>query len=133
MSFSERFLSGFALAATVARDPAARIAQHGLAADIADAICSRARELSLLSKAERRARIRDWAGTAPPLFPSAATQPSRAFALLAYTQRAGALPDWVRAAPLPRPGYSPEPQLLALLVRICGRRRSADEADTWDA
>lgn len=118
MTLSERFLAGFALAATIAKDPGAELARPGLCADRQGPVSATARELLELSKAERRARIRSWMQPKRGMWPSAPTAPLRAYGLLAQRTFANVRPDWLRSAPLPRPGYTPDPQLLELLQRI---------------
>ena len=113
-----RFASGFALAATIAKDRGAERARAGLHDAVADAWTQLAREISGLEKRERRARVREWMTPRGCTWPSAA-QALRACALIA---RRGpphsAVPSWLHAAPLPRAGYTPEPQLISLLERI---------------
>jgi hypothetical protein len=135
MAFSERFLAGFALAATIAKDPGAQLAQQGLAAGVSSALTRTARELSALDKAERRARIRLLTVTEaePPALPAEPASPLRAYALLARKHRGHELPRWLRDAPLPRPGYVADRALTALLARIAARQPSAaeKEAEPW--
>jgi hypothetical protein len=133
MAFSERFLAGFALAATIAKDPGAQLAQQGLAAGIASALTKTARELAALDKAERRARIRMLAEPEAHALPTEPASPLRAYALLARKRRAHEVPRWLRDAPLPRPGYAAERALTALLARIAARPPSAaaKEAERW--
>jgi hypothetical protein len=122
MSLSERFIAGFALAATIARDPGASAARAGLAGPIVDAWTYTARELLALGKAERRARIRSLTEPAPLQFPDRATVPVRAFALLArQANHSQAALHWLAATPLPRAGYAPDAALTALLARIAAR------------
>jgi hypothetical protein len=121
MSFSEHFLSGFALAATIAKDPAAQRAHAGLAASVVAPLTRVARELVELSKAERRARIRGWTEPASCQLPEAPAQPVRAFALLAHRSAGGSIPLWLRSAPLPRAGYAPDRQLTSLLLRMAAQ------------
>ena len=120
MSFSEQLRSGFALAATIAKDSGADKARGGLAPSCAGALSSMARELATLPKAQRRARVR--ALMSPTTLPAPTPAPLRALALL---QHRVALSDdaqeQLRNAPLPRPGFTPDPRLLALLQRIAGR------------
>jgi murein L,D-transpeptidase YcbB/YkuD len=121
MSFSEGFLSGFALAAMIAKDPAAEKARAGLHADVADAWTATARDLAALSKAERRGRVRAFMQPLQPepaAWPDEAQAPMRALSTLWRTQPASTWPEWLRAAPLPRPGYTPEARLVAVLQRI---------------
>jgi hypothetical protein len=121
MSFSEGFLSGFALAATIAKDPAAEKARAGLAEDVAGAWTATARELAAQPKAERRARVRAFMQPlhpSPAAWPGEGQAPARALSALWRMQPASTWPEWLRAAPLPRPGYTPEPLLLAVLQRI---------------
>src|SRR5262245_1838485 len=93
---------GFALAATIARDPGAKLAHIGIAPDVRDAWCGLARDLERCSRAERRDRIHKLtAGLRRPR-----TLPPRLAALL---RGAG------------RPDYTPEPQLVRLLRRIAQR------------
>jgi hypothetical protein len=138
MSLTERFLAGFALAATIARDPGAQAARAGLADAVAEPMTEIARELLQLGKADRRARIR--ALTEPPAHTPSSPMAGhrRALALLAHKRSPGA-PAWVRdpsdlrelrelrELPLPRPGYAPEPLLTALLTRIAARSQKAAE------
>ncbi|HKU42442.1 MAG TPA: hypothetical protein VJR89_29990, partial [Polyangiales bacterium] len=77
---------GFALAATIARDPGAKLAHIGIASDVRDAWCGLARDLEHSSKAERRDRIRK---------------------LTAGLRQAQTLPARVQTA---RPGFTPEPE-----------------------
>jgi len=137
MSSSERFPAGFALAATIAKDPGATAARSGLAEGVADAMTRTARELVALRKTERRARIR--ALTEPPVHtPSSPTSAAlaphaasagarRALGLLAHQRGGGTAPGWLHDLPLPRPGYSPEPPLTALLARIAARMQREAE------
>ena len=118
---SEGFLSGFALAATIAKDPTAEKARAGLADSVADAWTATARDIAAQPKAERRARIRaimQPLQPSPAVWPATGQAPVRALSALWRTQPASAWPEWLRAAPLPRPGYTPEPQLLQVLQRI---------------
>jgi hypothetical protein len=120
MMDSERLLAGFALAATIAKDPGAELARPGLCTARRDSVSMTARELLDLPRAERRARIRAWMEVQPKrgMWPSMPVAPLRAYGLLAQRMLANARPDWLRGVPLPRPGYTPEPQLLELLQRI---------------
>jgi len=134
MTLPPRFLSGFALAATIAKDPGAELARAGLCANIAEPLTATARELMSLSKAERRERVGEWTRPAHAdrcVWPREAAHPLRAYALLAQRARGNraALPPWLSTAPLPRAGYTPQPQLVALLSRIAAHH--ADEA-AWD-
>ena len=109
MSFSDRFCSGFALAATIAGDPGAELARAGLHEPAREPVTRVAREWLGLSKTERGAWPRD------------ARAPLRAYALLAamhHREAAASLPAFLRTAPLPRPGFTPEPGLLMLLQRL---------------
>jgi hypothetical protein len=146
MSFSEHFLAGFALAATIAKDPAAQLARAGLAADVVASITRVARETAELSKSERRARIRRWTTTtttnttnttttAPTCaLPTEPAQPVRAFALLAHRSTGTSVPAWLRNAPLPRAGYAPDRQLTSLLLRMAARVHAVTQKDAsgWD-
>jgi hypothetical protein len=136
MSFSEDVRSGFALAATIAKDAGADKARPGLAASSVDALTEMARELASLPKAERRARVR--ALMAPTTLPvsvltSAAKNhlPLRALALLQQPLPAG------QGEPLPRPGYTPDARLRALLQRIAARtgllRAGVENEGSWGA
>jgi hypothetical protein len=121
MSLSEGFLSGFALAATIAKDPAAEKARAGLAENVTDAWTATARELAAQPKAERRARVRAFMQplqAEPAAWPGEGRAPVRALSALWRTQAANTWPEWLRAAPLPRPGYTPPPLLTAVLQRI---------------
>jgi hypothetical protein len=134
MVYSERFLAGFTLAATVAKDRGAVLAREGLADAVADAMTATARELTELSKADRRARVRALAEPPAHRLPRDAASCPRAYALLARKQRPVEVPDWLRATPLPRPGFTPEPQLQALLARIAARLTAAEAQDPrWPA
>ena len=140
MSFSERFCSGFALAATIAGDPGAELARAGLCEESREPACKQARELLSLSKAERRARVSALLQPQPAAWPSEARPPLRAYALLARSGPAANLPAFVHAAPLPRAGFSPEPGLLLLLRRIAfqqGQPESGSETrdggEPWGA
>ncbi|HEY2732786.1 MAG TPA: hypothetical protein VGI70_02325 [Polyangiales bacterium] len=137
MSFSERFLAGFALAATIAKDKSASAAEGGLAPEVAAEFCVTARELALLDKSERRARVRALTEPLRYPLPLRATAPIRAYALLARKRAVSEIPPWLRSAPLPRPGYAAERALTSLLGRIAARAhakavtRSGD--DSWVA
>ena len=111
MSVPLALAAGFALAATIARDPGAKLAHIGIASDVRDAWCGLARDLERCSKAERRDRVRKLAQSLrPPRVPPRGLSP-RALALLRAPH-----------APLPlRSGYVPEPALIALLTRIVQR------------
>jgi hypothetical protein len=133
MNFSQRFLAGFALAATIAKDPGAALARPGLEAGSAEPLLATTRDLLALSKAARRARVSEWMQPLRPSWPKSESEavPLRAFALIA--QRSGltpgsGLPRWLFTAPLPRAGYTPEPGLVALLQRIAARRQHEDKA-----
>jgi hypothetical protein len=135
MSFSEGFLSGFALAATIAKDPAADKARAGLSANIADALTATARDIAALPKAERRARVRAFMQPLqanPAQWPGEGQAPMRALSALWRSQPASTWPEWLRAAPLPRPGYTPDPRLLSGLQRIAqaqvAKLRTSDAA-----
>lgn len=123
MSFSERLCSGFALAATIAKDAGADKARPGLAARSTEALTATARELASLPKAERRARVRALMSPttlpAPAHISGAIVPPLRALALLASGS----------AEIVPRPGYTPDPRLLALLQRLAGRSGLMREID----
>ena len=121
MSFSEHFLAGFALAATVAKDRGAVLARAGLADAAAYAMTATAREWNELGKTARRARVRALAEPPAHVLPAQPTGSARAFALLARKRKASEVPAWLRSTPLPRPGYTPEPKLNALLARIAAR------------
>lgn len=97
MTLTERFLSGFALAATIAKDPGGADAQPGLSHDVREPMTAVARELLALSKADRRARVRAW--------------------LARETARA-ALPSWTRTGTGQR---RPDPRLIACLQRIAAQ------------
>ena len=124
MSFSERFCSGFALAATIAGDPGGEQARTGLQEAAREPVTRVARDLLALSKAERRARVSALAQPPRPArsqgvaWPREARAPLRAYALLAQGEPTATLPAFLRAAPLPRPGFTPEPDMLQLLRRI---------------
>lgn len=124
MSFSERFCSGFALAATIAGDPGGERARSGLQEAAREQVTRVARELLALSKVERRARVSALAQPPRPArsqgaaWPREARAPLRAYALLAQGEPTGSLPAFLRSAPLPRPGFTPEPDLLQLLRRL---------------
>jgi hypothetical protein len=132
MSFSDHLRSGFALAATIAKDAGADKARAGLAASCVEALTAMARELAKLPKAERRARVR--ALMSPSALPaptrtSAASEPAlRALALLQQLP-AGS------AAVQQRSGFTPDPRLIRLLQRIAARSghvRRSEEA-SWRA
>jgi hypothetical protein len=133
MSFSERFLAGFALAATIAKDPSARMARDGLADSIADTLTQTARELSELDRLARRAQIRALTEPTPYDPPSEPSRPARAHALLARMKRADEIPSWLRDAPLPRAGYVVERRLMSLLSRIAARTTIAPhkKVESW--
>jgi hypothetical protein len=101
MLVTEAQQTGFALAATIARDSGARRAHVGLAPDVSDLWCGLARDLEGLSKAERRQRIRQLAQMPRPA--------------------AVATSSVVRRVQPSRPGYVPSPQLLTMLARIARR------------
>ena len=125
MLVSEALQAGFALAATIARDPGAKRAHIGIARDVEGAWCGLARDLERLSKAERRERIRQLARVhrgrraAPP--PTAPLSPAALRALALLGRRS--LPRSTELT-LPRPGFVPEPALLRRLARLV--RRSND-------
>ena len=122
MSPSERVRAGFALAATIAKDPGAEAACAGMSDALLPALTDTARELQTLSKAERRARIR--ALTTPEIdaFAFRASGHPRALALLAHSRNsAPTAREWLRELPLPRPGYAAEPSLVAVLSRVAAR------------
>ena len=121
MSFSDRFCSGFALAATIAGDPGAELARAGLHEPAREPVTRVAREWLGLSKTERRARVSALARPPRGAWPRDARAPLRAYALLAamhHREAAASLPAFLRTAPLPRPGFTPEPGLLMLLQRL---------------
>ena len=125
MSFSEQFCSGFALAATIAKDSGADKARAGLAPNSAAELTSMARELATLPKAQRRARVR--ALMSPTTLPAPTLAPQPPLRALALLQHRVALSDEVQEqlrsarVSLPRPGFTPDPRLLSLLQRIAGR------------
>jgi hypothetical protein len=128
MSFSEDLRSGFALAATIAKDAGAGKARPGLAASSVEALTAMACELASLPKAQRRARVRALMSPSAlpaPALTSAARNlpPLRALALLSQRLPEGHEPTDEAAAQrfLPRPGYAPDPNLLAVLQRIAAR------------
>jgi hypothetical protein len=127
MTYSERFLSGFALAATVASDRGAARARAGLHPAIVETWTQPARALAALSKHDRRARVRAWMEPEAYAWPRAARAPLMAWALIAQRVRERA-PAWLQHAPMPRAGYTPEPELVALLTRIARRAGTS-----WDA
>jgi hypothetical protein len=129
MSCTERFCSGFALAATIAGDPGAEQAQSGLAEPLREPASKLARELLTLGKAERRARVSALLKPQAAAWPSEARPPLRAYALLARSEPASHLPTFVHAAPLPRAGFTPEPGLVRLLRRIAFQPPT--EAEPW--
>jgi len=129
MSFSERFCSGFALAATIAGDPGGERARAGLHESVRESVTGVARELLTLSKAQRRARVSALARPARSAWPSEARSPLRAYALLARSEPPSTLPAFVHAAPLPRAGFTPEPGLLRLLRRIAFQQTEPGDAD----
>jgi hypothetical protein len=118
MQVSETLQVGFALAATIARDPGAKQAYIGIAREVASAWCGLARDLERLSKAERRERIRQLARAARDRNASAVGGPHalRVQALLGRRS----VPRSTELT-LPRPGFVPEPSLLARLARIAPR------------
>jgi hypothetical protein len=129
MSLSERFLAGFALAATIAKDKSAHAAEGGLASEVAASFSAIARELAELDKSERRARIRALTEPMHRPLPAQPSAPIRAYALLARKRPVSEIPGWLRSAPMPRPGYAPERALTSLLGRIAARStRSGDDA-----
>lgn len=112
--FSESLQAGFALAATIARDRGAELARAGVAART-QPLCALARELEQLSRAERRARIRELARTEGKLAARQGRRSPRALALI--TSRA-----WTAAPSLSsRAGFVPDAALLQLLSRIARR------------
>ena len=115
MQVTETVQAGFALAATIARDPGAKQAHIGLAPEVAGALCGVARDLERLSKAERRERIRRLARAARNrrATPLAGAHALRAQALLGRRS----VPRSTELS-LPRAGFVPEPELLARLARI---------------
>ena len=110
MSVPLALAAGFALAATIARDPGAKLAHIGLSPDVRDAWCGLARDLERCSKAERRDRIRKLTRLRRPRVLPRGLSP-RALELLCA-------PQALRGV---RPGYTPEPALIALLTRIAQR------------
>ncbi len=108
MAVSEALQAGFALAATIARDPGAEHAHIGIAPDVSDAWCGLARDLTRLSKAERREKIRKLARAHRTRRLPALPLSRRGLALLAGRTA-------VRA------GFAPEPALVAHLARIAQR------------
>ena len=131
MSWPERSLQGFALAATVADDPEAALASPGLAPEIAGHVTKIARELALLDSGARRQRIRGLVRMlSEPLDPASPLTP-RARALLARAVPREVGRSWLADAPAPRPGFQPEPALIALVRRIAARRAPRpDRSDT---
>jgi hypothetical protein len=138
MTFSESFLAGFALAATIAKDAGAEQARAGLCDASAATLTGAARKLRALSKAERRAQVSAWiraqAGQAPAsatagshavVWPRVPAGPLRAYALLAQRMPASAAPQWLHDIPLPRAGYTPPPQLVERLARCLQTRVGA--------
>jgi hypothetical protein len=125
MSISERFCAGFALAATVAGDRTAELAQRGLHPDIAPPLLDTVQALGALSKKERRDRVRSFLAPQPLTWPAEPAAPLRAYMLLAQGENTQALPSWVRSAPLPRPGYSAPPELTVLLRRAARNSQRA--------
>jgi hypothetical protein len=131
MRVSESQQAGFALAATIARDPGAHRAAPGLAADAREGFCALARDLEHLAKAERRDWVRRVAQPAPIDFTQQGRRAPRALALLAGRDSSRpprapqtatkALGPVLAGASLPRPGFVPEPGLYALLSRIARR------------
>lgn len=123
MTPPESLQVGFALAATVARDPGARRAEAGLAPGAREGLCALARDLEHLAKLARRDWVRRVAEARPIDFTQQGRRAPRALALLAGRgpgSRAGLGPV-LAGASLPRPGFVPEPGLLALLSRIARR------------
>jgi hypothetical protein len=126
MQVPEPQQAGFALAATIARDPGARRAEPGLAMDAREGFCALARDLEHLAKAERRAWVRRVTQPAAIDFTQQGQRAPRALALLAG-RGAGpralsrALGPVLAGTTLPRPGFVPEPGLYALLSRIARR------------
>lgn len=104
---------GFALAATIARDPGAKLAHIGIAPDVRDAWCGLARDLERCGKAERRERIRKLT----------AGLRRRTTNIPAGRAKLAGVPDprGVASRRSIRPGFAPEPQLVALLRRIAAR------------
>jgi hypothetical protein len=147
MLVTEALQTGFALAATIARDSGARRADVGLAPDVSDLWCRLARDLEALSKAERRERIRQLAqlprpaASAPPSVvvpraradrsrraaPETDSHPEQSREPVFRSRRAApetdSHPEQSRERVF-RPGYTPSPQLLALLARIARRTAS---------
>jgi hypothetical protein len=130
MAFSERFLAGFALAATIAKDPGADKARAGLCASSAEPLTRVARELRELPKDQRRARVSGWMQTmqwlqpAHDVWPSTPEQPVRAYALLAASLQ--------RAARDPRTANRPR-QLPGWLTALTSPSTTATDATTTDA
>jgi hypothetical protein len=117
VSWSERCCEGFALAATIAGDRGAVLADAGVCAAARQELSVLARALGELPKAERRARVRRLTQRAP-LADHQAGRPARALGLLASQAPAEQARAWLSAAALPRPGFVAAPALLALLQRI---------------
>jgi len=122
MVVSEALQAGFALAATIARDPGAKRAHIGIAPEASSAWCGLARDLERLSKAERRERIRQLASARrarrDALAPAPAPHALRALALLGRRS----VPRSTELT-LPRAGFVPEPALLERLARLMPRTR----------
>jgi len=124
MACSERFLAGFALAATVSRDRGAQHAREGLHGTVAEVWTRSARELADLPKQARRAAVSAWMQPEVCVWPATPPAPLLAWALIAQRAQAPA-PPWFQAeareCSLPRAGYTPEPELVALLMRLVTR------------
>ena len=127
MHITERFCAGFALAATIAGDRAAELASGGLHEELAPPLFETVRALAMLSKKERRDRVRAYLQPKQLIWPAAPTWPERGYALIA---RGDSSPAWLRAAPLPRPGYQPPADLLALLRRVLRSSRPSSHTES---
>ena len=129
MNLPERMRAGFALAATIAGDPGAKRAGTGLSPALHAELAALAQQLAAMSKAERRAKVRDLAAMAPRsridgLVPAAhqAGRPVRALALLAgFAEREDGARWLAAGSSLPRPGFAPEPSLLQRLRLLTSR------------
>jgi hypothetical protein len=118
MSFSERTVQGFALAAAIADDRGAALAEPGIAPPAARALLTIPRRLASLSSAARRREIERITAALRPALPSHPCLPPRALALIAPLAPKPDGRRWLESAPPPRPDYRPEPGLREIVRRV---------------
>ena len=135
MAWSNATLEGFALAATIAKDRAARQAAPGIVAREARRVCEPARRLMEQPAAIRRREITRIADALAHRPSRQARACARALALLASDVPRAVGQRWLDQAPPVRTGFVPDPGLRAVVrraVAMIGGAEQARQGERWD-